>query len=356
MLERFSRVKLLSYCKLLNGILNMNEQNHKFYDKLRNCLHCGTCPESFLHVVACPCPDVTAYRAQQQATLWTSLQKLRTPQIILHHIQQGILSCNPDLHSDLSSAAHVDSHSSNHSTSSSAALSQATFEEQSIHLGWDQFLRGRLSQHWKDAFHQEFLSRNRWANGTLWAGGVVKAVLEYSLSIWKYRCELLYGQTKDEAEWIIIAELHQRVTLAYEEYEKEPFIVRHNYRHLFAISLDYRLRQDHDYLQCFLSTLELAKEEREQYMKSQSENAQRFFFPRSLPSAIHFSLNFESSQLSDITGLTVLTSPSITLGSADSLCVSTYVGMDSSLDCDSRSEFNCSSMSNKGSGDQTIFL
>jgi hypothetical protein len=134
-LKGYSRVKLFSYCKLLHGILNMNGQNRRFYGKPFNCLHCGVCPETFLHVVSCPCPEVTAYRAQQQAIGWKSLQKLRTPQIILHYIQRGILSFDPDLPSDPSSVVHTNSHSSNYSMCSSETLSLAAFEEQSIHLG-----------------------------------------------------------------------------------------------------------------------------------------------------------------------------------------------------------------------------
>ncbi len=183
--------------------------------------------------------------------------------------------------------------------------------------------------------HQEFLSRNSWANGTQWAGGVINAETTYSLSLWKYRCELLYGRTIYVAEWMILTELHRKVTLAYGECEKDPFNIRQDYKHLFAISLDRRLQQDRDCLQCFLSTLALAKEERVQYIKLQSENARRFFFLWSLPTAVHFSLISESSQMSDMTGLTVLLSQDITVGSSESSCASTCAGT-YSFDCDSQ--------------------
>jgi hypothetical protein len=138
---------------------------------------------------------------------------------------------------------------STHSNCSYSALSIAAFDEQNTHLGWDHFLRGRLSQHWKEAFHQKLLYRNSWANGTLWARGVINAVLQYSLSLWKFRCDLLYGWTKDEADQKLHAELKQQVTVAYRKYAQDHFMVRHDYRHLFAIALDWRLLQDQDCLQ-----------------------------------------------------------------------------------------------------------
>ncbi len=89
-----SRVNMLSYCKLIHGLLNTNEQNHKFYGKPNLCPHCGDCPESFLHVATCPHPEVTAYREQQKEILWKKFHS-RTPQTLLHYMQCGIISGNP---------------------------------------------------------------------------------------------------------------------------------------------------------------------------------------------------------------------------------------------------------------------
>jgi hypothetical protein len=168
-------------------------------------------------------------------------------------------------------------------------------------LGWDNFLRGRLSKRWQEAFNQEFLSRNIRANGLQWAGGVITAVLDYSHSLWKYRCAFLYGRSKLEAEQKILDELHGKVTCAYADYEKDPFIIRQDYRRLFAIPLDRRLKQDRDCLQCFISTFNLAVKERKEFLAIQSEKAQRFFLPRSLPNTVHIPSCSASSQISDMT-------------------------------------------------------
>jgi hypothetical protein len=89
-LKGVSKVKLLSYCKLIHGILNTNGQNHKFHGSTSLCPHCNANVESFLHVVTCPSPLISDYRSQQQDTLLKSLKALRTPQIILQYLQRGI--------------------------------------------------------------------------------------------------------------------------------------------------------------------------------------------------------------------------------------------------------------------------
>jgi hypothetical protein len=323
-LKGVSRVSILSYCKLIHGLLNTNEQNQKFYGRSNLCPHCGNRPESFPHVVTCPHPDVATYGVQQQKILWKTLSSLRRPQVLIQYMQRGIISSDLAPSEDLISTVQGEN-SSDQSLCPYSALALEAFNEQSVHLGRDQFLRGRLSKRWKEAFQQELLSRNSWANGTMWAGGVIKAVLTYSLSLWKFRCNLLYGRDKEEADQKIIAELRQKTILAYEEYEKDPFFIRNDYRRLFAVTLDCRLLQDRDCLQCFLATVNLAKEERALHMKRQAETAQRFFFPRSLPILVQLNSSSDNS-LSEISDLSDSPPHSSALGPSFSSDASTDAG------------------------------
>ncbi len=171
-------------------------------------------------------------------------------------------------------------------------------------------------------------------------------VLIYSLSLWKFRCDLLYGRTKDEAAQKIMTDLRNRVIQAYREYEQDPFMVRNDYRHSFAIALDRWLLQDRDCLQCFLAPLDLAKEERVLYMNRQSERAQKFFFPRSLPNLVHLGHTSDSSILSELTGFTDLHTHSIEMDSIARLDVHNADNV-SLLDSDSQSTVSHSSTSGK---------
>jgi hypothetical protein len=305
-LKGLTKVKLLLYCKLMHGILNTNEQNYTYYGKPSPCPHCKIHLESFTHVVSCPSPEVSAYRIQQQEILWKSLKSLQTPQIILQYIQKGVTL------GVLDSTCDHSVQDSNDDSSSDAAyrdFSIAAFNEQSLQLGWEHFLRGRVSKRWKEAFHQEFLSRNSWANSSQWSRGVIDAILTNSLSLWRFRCALLYGQTKIEADRKIMEDLSRKVTQAYREYKQNPFIVWNDYRHLFNIPLNRRLLQDRDCLQCFMATFEIAKDERVKYTRLQSDNAKQFFFPRSLPNLVNPSGHLDSSH-SSLTSLTGLSSNS----------------------------------------------
>jgi hypothetical protein len=301
-LKGLSRVSLFSYCKLLHGILNTNQQNNRFYGKPSSCPHCNSGPESFLHVVSCPHPEVKDYRRKQQEVLWKSLQKLRTPVTVLQYMKYGILSCDPLVNMETMPNTHShNSTDSGNQTSPSWVLAQEAFQQQDICLGWQHFHRGRLSRQWRAAFLQDFLSRNCHANEKQWTSGVIRALLSYSLSLWKYRCELLHGRSLEEAHRLKLSKLQHQVALAYEAYNSDPFIIRQDYRHLFSVPLDRRLNQDLDCLQCFLSTYDLAVEERVQYRKLESVTARCFFFPKSLPSTVILGSQSVSSSVSGTT-------------------------------------------------------
>jgi len=90
-LQRFSRLQLLSKCKLLHGLLHTSEQNRKLYRKSDTCPLCLSAPESFLHVVSCPHPEMKTFRQSQQETLWKSLGDLQTPPTLLEYIRYGII-------------------------------------------------------------------------------------------------------------------------------------------------------------------------------------------------------------------------------------------------------------------------
>jgi hypothetical protein len=70
--------------------------------------------------------------------------------------------------------------------------------DQQTLLGWDQFHKGRISKPWKEVVFRDSMSRNKWIDERKWASEVVRSVLNYSLSLWNFRCARLHGHTTQE--------------------------------------------------------------------------------------------------------------------------------------------------------------
>jgi hypothetical protein len=226
-LQRFSRMHLLSYCKLMHGILNTYEQNHKFYKLCVNCPHCRTEKESFLHVLSCSDPEVMRHRGEQQKTLWKALKQLQTPSRILAYLKEGItapsLSEVPSL--VLSQPSPDSSDPSNFSQIED--LGSLAFHQQSESLGWDYLRQGGLSKLWGEAYFQESMSHQHWVNKRLWVAKIIECFLTYSLSLWKFRCSLLHGRLREETQQKLSLQLKEEVTAAYIAFYNNPFIVYH---------------------------------------------------------------------------------------------------------------------------------
>ena len=49
-------------------------------------------------------------------------------------------------------------------------------------------------------------------------------VIKYSLSLWKFHCDLLYGSILEEAKHLELIPLHDALWRAYKEFENDSFM------------------------------------------------------------------------------------------------------------------------------------
>jgi hypothetical protein len=252
---------------------------------MADCPLCRLSPETINHVFCCSHQEAIDARLKQQEALWKQLSSINTPPLVLLHLQQGIQG-HLDGSIRLANMSTVSSQtSSSPSTSSSTALDPAlalvlSASAQQSELGWDQLLRGRLSALWGGAVVHTLLAQHQWTYKRIWAAKAVKAFLDYSLSLWKHRCALVHGRTLEESKSLTLQRLTLKVTEAYQIYQEDPHIIPQRDRHIFSVSLEQRLRQDIDSLECFLSTFQIASETQRQNHLALSKWAHTFFQPK----------------------------------------------------------------------------
>ncbi len=128
-------------------------------------------------------------------------------------------------------------------------------------IGWDQLLRGRISKRWTEAFMKPITQDvTRKLRATSWAKLVVKALWEYSISLWKFRNGEVYGHTIEEGKEKEWSNLQHRVGIEYGLYAEDPFIVSPQFATLFTRkTLQERREMDRDSLACWLRSVEEAK-------------------------------------------------------------------------------------------------
>ena len=256
--------KRITLSKLVHKLLNTNEQNRKFYGKNDTCPCCLCHPETFLHVLICSSPDVVAFRQGPQDILWKQLSLIDTPDDILQAIQLGIAHLG---------TVRDDYESINFSSSFISAAHQ-----QQTNLGWEAFLRGRISSEWQIAFTAGQPSNK---SSIKWADKLVSLVLNYSQQLWIFRCGVLHGHTKEEARQRHRTDLLDHIQAAYEEYANDPFCIPSDWRSLFNRPYASLSLSDRDTLSCWLRSFAVARQQQALRTASSQAAAAQFFQPSS---------------------------------------------------------------------------
>jgi hypothetical protein len=234
-------------------------QNKRFYGKPDLCPCCQLSPETIQHMLTCSSPKVTAFRSRQQDILWKNLALLNTPPLVLEGIKWGIMNQG--------------SSSLEKSPSSSDPLVVEAYHHQTS-LGWEAFLRGRISNKWKVAYMGE---REVSMQSLKWAGQVIILLLHYLQQLWTLRCGVVHGQTSEESRQKRRDCLLPQVQAAYEEYRKDPFHVPSHWRRLFIRPLQTFLLSDGDTLASWLRSYSEAVQQQNLMEAQQKKQSVSFF-------------------------------------------------------------------------------
>jgi hypothetical protein len=187
----------------------------------------------------CSSPVVVEFCSAQLNALKSSLASIDTPHVIIDHLLMGIRNPLPEQSMHLDTLPPTTPSQSN-SSSETTLATMAAFKEQSS-LGWDQLLRGRVSKLWKEAYSQVLLMKQSRVNKDQWSSKLVTLLLDFSLTLWRFCCNLLHGRTTVEAHQLQQQTLPNQVSAAYQEYAEDPHKISQRMRHIFNIPLARRL-------------------------------------------------------------------------------------------------------------------
>jgi hypothetical protein len=272
-----NRIHRISVSKLIHGLYQTKLQDHQFYGTSPICPCCHSVNESLNHI-SCPSKEVTEHRETAIQTLEEGLYKIGTPHGIIHSIVHGILTWT------ISQSSHnqqIRAPTRGSIKTSDVLLTQA-FTEQTIDVGWDQFLRGRVSFMWGKAFSANRSLGTRTMESSIWVKRMILKVWDYSISLRKFRNGIVHGTTKQENIKKCLAELRTKVSEKYAEYSRDPFIFSPKFNSLFLKkSLEDRLKMCRDSLSSWLRSIKEVEVYQGVFRMSLAKAAKRFYHPQS---------------------------------------------------------------------------
>jgi hypothetical protein len=99
-------------------------------------------------------------------------------------------------------------------------------------IGWDQFLRGRISKKWRLVYSKLTTSKQK-VNPSVWTAWFIKAIWQHSHSTWKNRNHVVHNQNKKTISSIALSKLHQKTSELYIRYSNDPHMIPEYLRYLF---------------------------------------------------------------------------------------------------------------------------
>jgi hypothetical protein len=258
------RPRRLTITKLSHSLWNTNSQNQKYYGQDPNC-PCCPAHETQGHVFLCPSPAMAEARQGAIKALRTTLDSAGTPPPLLDALLHALHPSHITLPKDAPILAVLSTQSS---------------------LGFCSIHRGHLCQSWRDKYLHTLPSQTKQPEqkASLWCRRVIRAIWDYSLSLWAARNEVVHGHTLLQSESKAIRVLRQQVKTFYLRVENDPHLLPANRLHLFDKSLLATQQLPRPQLQCWIRSIEEAIQTQsfrnDIAGKSQRVIMERFFQPK----------------------------------------------------------------------------
>jgi len=185
-MEKVPRVRTITYAKLANGLLQTNSHNNRFYGSTSTCPHCNKCEETLMHVFTCMAPEVLEEREELLRIHARTLSDCGTPSEIVEWFHQGLQQwgrlSNGLVGRQIPPTADI-----------SKQVLTVAYVDQTRVMGWEPFLRGRISNKWAGAYRAFYLDASD-HEVTAWMSDVIRANLDLALELWRHRNGLIYGR------------------------------------------------------------------------------------------------------------------------------------------------------------------
>jgi hypothetical protein len=198
-----SRIHRISVSKLIHGLYQTKLKDNQFYGTSPTCPCCHLVKESLNHMFSCTSKEVTEHRQLTLQSIEEALDKISTPNSNIRYIVHGISTWT---NSQGSHNLQIRAPTRGSIKTPDVMLTQA-FTEQTIDVGWDQFLRGRVSIMWGKAFSAHKSEGTQNMESSTWVKRLILKVWDYSISLWKFCSGIVHGTTKQENIEKCLAEL-----------------------------------------------------------------------------------------------------------------------------------------------------
>jgi len=222
-LKEYERTRIIKFANRWSAsAVRMNDWKRSVNPRCPNCPRTDRLPSPYdedeNHVLRCTHARISEARCMALARLEQIMKTMDTPRDISIAIIHGLNSWfeNEQYNGDEPDIAWPPPNFTYHPQHHAAI--QETFQKQS-EIGWDEFLRGRISSDWGElvqTYYQQMNLGDR-RNKMTWETQIIRTTWRIFFDTWQIRNELLHGADKSENQQIKTRDIDQQIRRAYME-------------------------------------------------------------------------------------------------------------------------------------------
>jgi len=222
-LKEYERTRIIKFANRWSATaVRMNDWQRSVNPRCPNCPRTDRLPSPFDededHILRCSHDRIRETRNNALTRLEQLMKTIDTPRDVSIAIMFGLRSwfANEQYHGDEPDIEwpppDFPYHPQQH-----AAIKNAFHRQTEI--GWDEFLRGRISMHWGQLVNKYYQQMNLGdrRNQCVWETQIIRSTWRIFFDTWQARNELLHGADKTENQQIKTRDIDQQIRRAYME-------------------------------------------------------------------------------------------------------------------------------------------
>jgi len=152
------------------------------------------------------------------------------------------------------------------------------YTEQYHSISWFHFVLGRVRNKWTAAIALYRQSNPAFAAPNYAVSLLIDHLWTFTKAMWQHLNALVHGTTVEENTARALSNLHHQLNYHYQQFQEDPnyMLVRQQYLFLNRTK-EQRLQHSHDYLVCWLRSVEEARHSLAYHLSSLHSEAARFF-------------------------------------------------------------------------------
>jgi hypothetical protein len=190
--KRLSKGRQTAVAKATHNLWHTGTRHQQYFGDAKPCCMCNCETEDWRHVLTCGSIDASLHREASWGKLRKSMERWHLPQDFWTAIEKGVNHYTEQPHKrTIHSKDNEPQKPFGVTFNTPRNLLQQAFRTQS-HIGWDNFLKGRISRDWLTYVRHNEAHSNGYGKSKDWPAKFIGGLWKHFKRLWQFRNDIYH--------------------------------------------------------------------------------------------------------------------------------------------------------------------